>query len=250
MRPPPWRTLLICLSVPLCLSWALLPCRFCLLFVSSSGAVSVFCCSPSGCPVRPETLRDRSRSSALPHFSQSVPSCPQMGCVGRFFFFRVHLVLLILCETKVTKVHESRGGRDQQNTDWTRRHQRTNRGGGQEKGGTKPGENGPNRSNPTQQKQKRAKQPRKEKTTTTKDQHKPATPQNTTRNAHRPNNTRQTRTNEQAKQITHFSSWQQRLRPCVGLCPLHHIAGVVQVLFFPALRYSPLGDPEPPSGHR
>ena len=28
------------------------------------------------------------------------------------------------------------------------------------------------------------------------------------------------------------------------------VAGVVQVLFFPALRYSPLGDPEPPSGHR
>ena len=35
----------------------------------------------------------------------------------------------------------------------------------------------------------------------------------------------------------------------VGLCPLHHVAGVVQVLFFPALRYSPSGDPEPPSGH-
>ena len=48
----------------------------------------------------------------------------------------------------------------------------------------------------------------------------------------------------------HFSSWQQRLRPCVGLCPLHHVAGVVQVLFFPALRYSLSGDPEHPSGHR
>ena len=32
----------------------------------------------------------------------------------------------------------------------------------------------------------------------------------------------------------------------MGLCPLHHVAGVVQVLFFPALRYSPSGDPEPP----
>ena len=27
----------------------------------------------------------------------------------------------------------------------------------------------------------------------------------------------------------HSSSWQQRLRPCVGLCPLHHVVGVVQV---------------------
>ena len=25
----------------------------------------------------------------------------------------------------------------------------------------------------------------------------------------------------------HSSSWQQRLRPCVGLCPLHHVVGVV-----------------------
>ena len=44
----------------------------------------------------------------------------------------------------------------------------------------------------------------------------------------------------------HSSSWQQRLRPCVGLCPLHHVVGVVQVLLAPALRYSPLGDPETP----
>ena len=58
VRPPPRRTLLISLSVPLCLSWALLLCRFCFLFVSSSGAVSVvfLCCSPSCCPVCPETL--------------------------------------------------------------------------------------------------------------------------------------------------------------------------------------------------
>ena len=42
------------------------------------------------------------------------------------------------------------------------------------------------------------------------------------------------------------SSWQQRLRPCAGLCPLHHVVGVVQVPLAPALRYSPLGDPEPP----
>ena len=34
--------------------------------------------------------------------------------------------------------------------------------------------------------------------------------------------------------------------PVWGFCPLHHVAGVVQVPFFPALRYSPLGDPEPP----
>ena len=44
----------------------------------------------------------------------------------------------------------------------------------------------------------------------------------------------------------HSSSWQQRLRPCVGLCPLHHVVGVVQVPLAPALRYSPLGDPETP----
>ena len=44
----------------------------------------------------------------------------------------------------------------------------------------------------------------------------------------------------------HSSSWQQRLRPCVGLCPLHHVVGVVRVLLAPALRYSPLGDPETP----
>ena len=43
----------------------------------------------------------------------------------------------------------------------------------------------------------------------------------------------------------HFSSWQQRLRPCVGLCPLHHVASAVPVPFLPALRYSPLSDPDP-----
>ena len=37
----------------------------------------------------------------------------------------------------------------------------------------------------------------------------------------------------------HFSSWQQRLRPCVGLRPLHHVACAVSVLLLPALRYSP-----------
>ena len=55
------------------------------------------------------------------YIGQGVPSCPQMGCVGTlgltkgfstmtfiFFFFRVYLVLLLLCDTKVTKVHESR----------------------------------------------------------------------------------------------------------------------------------------------
>ena len=45
----------------------------------------------------------------------------------------------------------------------------------------------------------------------------------------------------------HCASWQQRLRPCVGLCPLHHGVGVVHVPFAPALRYSPLGDPDFPS---
>ena len=40
------------------------------------------------------------------------------------------------------------------------------------------------------------------------------------------------------------ASWQQRLRPCVGLCSLHHAVGVVHVPFAAALRYSPLGDPE------
>ena len=44
----------------------------------------------------------------------------------------------------------------------------------------------------------------------------------------------------------HSSSWQQRLRPCVGLCPLHHVVGVVHVPLAPALRYSVLGDPESP----
>ena len=32
----------------------------------------------------------------------------------------------------------------------------------------------------------------------------------------------------------------------MGLCPLHHVVGVVHVPLAPALRYSPLGDPEPP----
>ena len=44
----------------------------------------------------------------------------------------------------------------------------------------------------------------------------------------------------------HSSSWQQRPRPCVGLCPLHHVVGVDLVPLAPALRYLPLGDPEPP----
>ena len=40
------------------------------------------------------------------------------------------------------------------------------------------------------------------------------------------------------------ASWQQRLRPCVGLCPLHHALGVVHVPLAAALRYLPSGDPE------
>ena len=45
----------------------------------------------------------------------------------------------------------------------------------------------------------------------------------------------------------HSASWQQRLRPCVGLCPLHHVVGVVHVPLAPSLRYSPSCDPEYPS---
>ena len=41
------------------------------------------------------------------------------------------------------------------------------------------------------------------------------------------------------------ASWQQRLRPCVGLCPLHHVVGVVHVPLAAALRYSPSGDQNP-----
>ena len=44
----------------------------------------------------------------------------------------------------------------------------------------------------------------------------------------------------------HSASWQQRLRPCVGLCPLHHVVGAVHVPLALALRYSPSGDPEYP----
>ena len=42
------------------------------------------------------------------------------------------------------------------------------------------------------------------------------------------------------------ASWQQRLRPCVGLCPLHHAVGVVHVPLAAALRCLPSGDPESP----
>ena len=45
----------------------------------------------------------------------------------------------------------------------------------------------------------------------------------------------------------HSASWQQRLRPCVGLCPLHQFVGGVHVPLAPALRYSPSGDPQSPS---
>ena len=77
--------------------------------------------SPSGCPVRPEALLEIVLGLLRCYVGQSVPSCPQMGCVGTlglpkgfsimtflFFFIRVYLVLLLLCDTKVTKVHESR----------------------------------------------------------------------------------------------------------------------------------------------
>ena len=45
-------------NLAVCLSWALLLCRVCLLFVFSSGAVSVIflSCSPFWLPVRPEAL--------------------------------------------------------------------------------------------------------------------------------------------------------------------------------------------------
>ena len=39
--------------------------------------------------------------------------------------------------------------------------------------------------------------------------------------------------------------WQQRLRLCVGVRPPHHVVGVVHLPLAPALRYSPLGNPEP-----
>ena len=45
----------------------------------------------------------------------------------------------------------------------------------------------------------------------------------------------------------HSASWQQRLRPCVGLCPLHHVVGVVPVPLAPSLRQLPSCDPEYPS---
>ena len=45
----------------------------------------------------------------------------------------------------------------------------------------------------------------------------------------------------------HSAPWQQRLRPCVGLCPLHHVVGVVHVPLAPSLRYSPSCDPVYPS---
>ena len=48
----------------------------------------------------------------------------------------------------VTRYNQIPGGRDQQKTDWTRRPQGTNRGGGQDEWGTLPGGNKPIRSNP------------------------------------------------------------------------------------------------------
>ena len=42
-----------------------------------------------------------------------------------------------------------------------------------------------------------------------------------------------------------ISSW-QRLRPCVGLCPLHIVASALPVPFLPALRYLPLVIQIPP----
>ena len=80
-------------------------------------------------------------------------------------------------------------GRDQQNTDWTRRHQRTSRGGGQGRGGTKQGESEPSRSNPTHQKQRRAKQPRKRQQQQPKANRNPQHHEDTTKEAHRPKNT-------------------------------------------------------------
>ena len=116
MRPPSRRTLLISLSVPRCLSWALLPCRFCFLFSLRLVLCLLFSVWLSfwlSCP--PEALLEIVLGRQLCYIGQSVPSCPQMGCVGTlgltkgfstmtfiFFFFRVHLVLLILRDTMVT----------------------------------------------------------------------------------------------------------------------------------------------------
>ena len=47
----------------------------------------------------------------------------------------------------VARYNQIPGGRNQQKTDWTRKPQGTNRGGGQEGGGTLPGGNKPIRSN-------------------------------------------------------------------------------------------------------
>ena len=52
----------------------------------------------------------------------------------------------------VARYNQIPGGRDQQKTDWTRKPQGTNRGGGQDKGGTLQGGTEPIRSNPKQNK--------------------------------------------------------------------------------------------------
>ena len=81
----------------------------------------------------------------------------------------------------------------QQNTDWTRRHQRTNRGGGQDRGERSQERTGQTEATPHKAKTSKATEEEKQqqlKANTNPQHHK-----NTTRNAHRPNNTRHTRTN-------------------------------------------------------
>ena len=70
--------------------------------------------------------------------------------------------------------HEIPRGRDQQSTDWTRRHQRTNRGGGQSRGGTKQGAKP---KQPYTPKAKTSKATEEKTTAKTKGQQEPATPQ-------------------------------------------------------------------------
>ena len=78
----------------------------------------------------------------------------------------------------VARYNQIPGGRDQQKTDWTRKPQGTNRGGGQDKGGGDAARR--NRANPKQpqtKQEKHTEQQRERQTTPTKGQVTHATPQ-------------------------------------------------------------------------
>ena len=93
----------------------------------------------------------------------------------------------------VARYNQIPGGRDQQKTDWTRKPQGTNRGGGQDEGGDAARRKRANPKQPQTTQEKRTEQQRETQPTPSKGQDTHATPQDNHGKTPKPNHNRRTR---------------------------------------------------------